>query len=269
MLDYKQIAIIKKDIRSITANKRMLSVLLIVPLVMTVIVPSIFILVMLFSPMDSSDMRQMLGMLGPGYLDGYSLDSVDFRSVLINVVINYIMPLFFLLIPVMASSVMAASAFVGEKEKSTLETLLYCPLPLNKIFSAKILASFILSMAVSFLSFIIMMIVIEMEVLIVTGTMVMPDIKWLVVMLLVSPAVALFAINLIVRGSAKSQSMEESQQRAVFLVLPIILLAIGQFTGVMILSVWFLFAIGAVIAAIALFMFRGSFGKFQYETLLR
>jgi len=172
------------------------------------------------------------------------------------------------LIPIMAATVMAASAFVGEKEKKTLETLLYCPLPLKEIFGAKILASFILSMAVTFISFVVMLIAVEATVLVLSGAMVMPSINWLIIMLLVSPSISLLAINLIVRGSAKAQSFEESQQRAVFLVLPVILLVTAQFTGIMLLSAWLLLAIGAVVAVAALLMFRGSFGKFQYETLL-
>jgi hypothetical protein len=99
--------------------------------------------------------------------------------------------------------------------------------------------------------------------------MVLPGVNWLIVMLLVSPAMSLLAINLIVRGSAKAQSFEESQQRSVFLVLPVILLVVGQFTGLMLLSAWLLLAAGVVLAAIALFMFRGSYSKFQYEALLR
>ncbi|HIW21560.1 MAG TPA: ABC transporter permease subunit [Candidatus Dorea intestinavium] len=52
------------------------------------------------------------------------------------------------------ASIMAAGSFVGEKEKRTLETLLYSPLSITKIFQAKVLASFLLSMFISFISFV-------------------------------------------------------------------------------------------------------------------
>ena len=269
MPDRKQIAIIKKDIAAITANKRMMTVLLMVPLIMTIVIPTIFIFTFHFSPVNSPDMLQMIQRMGSVFPGGVGLADGDMKSALINLVINYIMPLFFLLIPIMSSSVMAASSFVGEKEKKTLETLLYSPLPLNKIFGAKILASFFLSMSVSVISFIIMLIVVETEIVILNGSPVLPGINWLIIMLLVSPSVSLIAINLIVRGSAKAQSFEESQQRAIFLVLPVILLIVGQFTGVMLISRWLLLAIGVVLAAAALLLFRGSYGKFQYETLLQ
>ena len=145
MISKTQTAIIKKDIGGITANKRMLTALIIVPLVMAVLLPAIFIFTILFTPADSPDMQQMLQMLDFSKMK----KSDNVQIMVLNLILNYIMPLFFVMIPIMASSVMAASSFVGEKEKNTLETLLYCPMPLKDIFTAKILASFLLSMAVS------------------------------------------------------------------------------------------------------------------------
>jgi len=272
-----QTAIIKKDITGITGNKRLLSILCIVPLIMSVVLPMIFIFAIQMAPPEQTgnivrlvnDARTGIPSVNESLNQNFAgAIPEQFRLTAIRFILNYIMPLFFLLIPIMSSSVMAASAFVGEKEKNTLETLLYCPLPLKEIFGAKILASFLLSMAISVASFIVMLVVLETVLIIISGTAVMPGLSWLIIMLLVSPSLALLAINLIVRGSAKSASIEESQQRAVFLVLPVVLLIVGQFTGVMLLSVWLLFAIGAVLAIIAVFMFKGSFSKFQYETLL-
>ena len=72
------------------------------------------------------------------------------------------------MIPVMASSVMAASSFVGEKEKHTLETLLYSPLSIKQLFQSKILAGFSVGMMVSYISFAAMMLVLEIEMLFLT-----------------------------------------------------------------------------------------------------
>jgi ABC-type Na+ efflux pump permease subunit len=262
-----QMAIVKKDLRTITANSRMLSVLIVVPLVMAVFVPSVFVLITVLSPLDSPDFIKLFDMLGPSL--NLDADAGDSRYTLISLLLNNVIPLFFMMIPIMASSVMAANAFVGEKERNTLETLLYSPLPLKKIFGAKIMASFLLSMAVSLLSFIALMTVSELEIFITTRTVFLPDISWLVMLLLVSPSVSLIVINMIVRGSAKSQSSEEAQQRSVFLILPIIVLLFGQLTGIMMLGAWLFLALGIVFAVIALLMLKGSFGKFQYETLLR
>ncbi|MFF2479769.1 ABC transporter permease [Paenibacillus sp. NPDC058071] len=262
MINSMQRAIIKKDIRGITANKQLFTTILIVPLVLTVILPSIFILVIYFVPEGTSDFQKLLEMLPVAEQTG------PLNQNIIKLVMNSIMPVFFLIIPIMASSVMAASSFVGEKEKSTLETLLYCPLSLRQIFQSKILASFLMSMIVSFTSFLAMMLVMEIEIVLTTGSMILPSISWLIIMLLVSPAISLIAITLIVRGSAKAQTVEEAQQRTVFLVLPVILLVVGQFTGILLVSIWILLGLGVVLSLLAVILIRGSMGKFSYETIL-
>ena len=64
------IAIIQKDLRSITANKRMLAALLVVPIVLTVVMPSISLLALRFLPEDTQDMERMLALLPLGEQTG-------------------------------------------------------------------------------------------------------------------------------------------------------------------------------------------------------
>ncbi|HML48116.1 MAG TPA: ABC transporter permease [Clostridia bacterium] len=258
-----QIALVKKDLWSVTSNKRLFPVLLLVPIILTLVLPTIFVLSIHFAPEELGDFQNMLRLL-PGVGE-----PIDLQRLVLDLVLNRVMPMFFLMIPIMAASVMAASAFVGEKEKRTLETLLYCPLTLKQIFEAKILASFAMSMAVSFASFASMMLVIEVEIVLTTGSMLIPNIGWLITMLLVSPSISLIAITFIVRGSAKAQTMEEAQQRAVFLILPILILVVGQFTGIILISPWLLLGVGAVVALLAWLLIKGSMSRFNYEMLLK
>ena len=67
-----------------------------------------------------------------------------------------------------------------------------------------------------------MMVVLELEAGILMGMVLIPSISWLVILLLLAPSISLIAVTLIVRRSAKAQSVEESQQSAVFLVIPVI-----------------------------------------------
>lgn len=251
-------AIIKKDFRGVASNRRLFSALLIVPLALPIVLPSIFVIAIHFVP-DDPDITKLLSLL-PEAAQAESLELT-----LSGMVLNYILPVFFLMIPIMAASIMAASAFVGEKERHTLETLLYCPLTLKQIFQAKVWASFLLSMLVSLISFM----VIEAELFFLMGRLLVPSVSWLVVMLLLSPAISLIAVTLIVRGSAKAQSVEESQQAAVFLIIPLILLIAGQFTGVLLMNVWILLGLGAVCAILAWFLLQKSMGRFTCEKLLQ
>ena len=263
MINSMQMALIKKDLMAVTANKRTLMVLFIVPLMMTVFLPSVFIFSMTMAPSDSGDLQNLLALLPASARTG------SVGQMLVSLLINNILPLFFLIIPVMVASVTAGTSFVGEKEKRTLETLLYSPLNLRQIFSAKVLASFILSMMVALASFALMLVVVEIETRLAIGFFMLPGINWLILLVLVSPAIAMLAIILIVRGSAKAQTVDEAQQKSVMLVLPIVLLAAGQFSGVTLIGPWALLGLGVVLAAVALLALKGSVGRFQYETLLK
>ena len=244
-------AIIRKDFRGVAANKQLFTSLLVVPLVLTVLLPSIFMLAFTFAPEDP-DVQKLLELLPPA-ARGESLELT-----VAGLLLNFILPVFFLIIPIMTASVMAASAFVGEKEKRTLETLLYCPLSVGQIFRAKVMASFCAMLAV-----------VELEAFFLMGSFLTPGVTWLIVLLLVAPALSLIAVTLIVRGSAKARSVMESQQSAAFLILPLVLLVAGQFTGVLLLSPWVLLALGAVCALLAWLLLKKCVGRFTYETLLK
>ena len=255
-------AIVKKDMWEITANRQLLMTIVIVPLVLTLVVPSVFLLSAHFAPQELEELQELMGMLPE------EMQNVETEELMVRLLMNHMLPLFFLIIPIMAASVMAASSFVGEKEQSTLETLLYSPLTVRQLFHAKVLASFLFSMLVSWIAFLGMILVLGVEMYALTGVMLIPEISWILVLALLSPAVSLIAITLIVRGSAKAQSVMEAQQKAAFLVLPVVFLIAGQFLGVMLLSVWILAGLSAVLAVLAWVLLRTSLAKFSGEMLL-
>ena len=167
MFNNRQKAIMVKDVRGITENKRYFSVLTILPLIFSVVFPTIMLLTVLLSPTDSSSFTEMARILP----DFQKMDQEQLIRDLLSLMINNVIPIFFLIIPIMTASVMAASSFVGEKEKRTLETLLYSPLSIREIFQAKVYASFFVAVFVTYVSFILTVIVIEAELYFITGRM--------------------------------------------------------------------------------------------------
>lgn len=256
------LAVIRKDFSGVTANKHLFMSILVVPLVLTMVLPSVFVFAIHYMPNDP-ELQKLLELLPQ------TAKSENMELDLIGLIFNFILPVFFLIIPIMTASIMSASAFIGEKEKHTLETLLFCPLSVRQIFYSKVIASFLLSMMVSFISFFAMILVLESEVFFFTGTLLLPDISWLIILLLISPAVSLIAVTLIVRNSAKAQSVEESQQSAVFLILPLLLMIAGQFMGVLLINTWILLALGLLCAAAAWLLLKKSMRRFHYEMLLK
>lgn len=264
MFNSRQKAIMIKDIRGITENKRYFSVLTVLPLLFSVVFPTIMLLTVLLSPTDSSSFTEMARILP----DFQKLDQKQLIYDLLALMFNNVIPIFFLIIPIMTASVMAASSFVGEKEKRTLETLFYSPLSIREIFQAKVYASFFIAILVTYISFIITVIVVEVEIYLFKGILLPLSINWLWVMLLIVPAITIISIVLIVRGSAKSTTIEESQQKAAFLIMPLVLLLVGQFTGILVFGGWIVVSIGLILFAIALLLLRFSMNGFTYERLL-
>lgn len=124
-------------------------------------------------------------------------------------------------------------------------------------------------MAVSYIAFTVMLLIVETEMLVLTGGGVLSDISWLIVMLLISPAISLAGIAITVRGSAKAQTVEEAQQRAVFLIFPLIALIVGQFGGILLINSWLLLGLGVVLVVLDVLLMRGAADKFTYENLLK
>ncbi len=255
-------AIVKKDMREITANRQLLLTIVVVPLVLTLVMPSVYFLTAHFAPEEVEELQQLMRLLPA------EAQTMGTEALMAKLLLDNILPMFFLIIPIMAASVMAASSFVGEKEQRTLETLLYCPLTVKQLFYAKVLASFLMSMLVSWSSFLMMVLVLGLEFYVLTGGMMTLGVSWVLVMVFLSPAVSLIAITLIVRGSAKAQNVMEAQQKAAFLVLPVVFLIAGQFIGAMLINAWILAGLSLGLGVLAWILLRMSLNKFCGEMLL-
>ena len=62
-MNAQQLALIKKDFRSITSNKQVFMVMLMVPLALTIVLPSIIVFVTVLVPESASDYQKLLAML--------------------------------------------------------------------------------------------------------------------------------------------------------------------------------------------------------------
>ena len=263
MINGMQRAIIEKDLRFVKETKGNLSSIIIVSLMFGVVFPSLFIALMHFNPEGMDEMEALFGLL-PG-----AMSPSEINQAVLSIILNNIVPMFFLMIPVIATTTMATGSFVGEKEKRTLETLLYSPLSLRKIFSSKVLAALILSMAVTIGTFIIYFVVSQTLIYFMFGNFMLPGINWYITVFVVAPALTLLAVTITSKISAKAQTMEEAFQKAGLITLPIILLAASQFTGLMMLNAWILLIMAAVVGAVAFILMQSALKNYNYEMLLK
>jgi len=263
MINSKQKALIIKDLRFAKATKGNIVSIVLVSLIFCVVFPSVLIVTTYFSPDGMGDLDDLLALLGDTFV------GAEANMAILSFILNNIIPMFFLMIPVIATTTMATSSFIGEKEKRTLETLLYSPMSLREIFTSKVLASFFLSMVVTVTAFIFYITVSQLLMHFLFGQLMLPGINWYLIVFVMAPVISLLAVTITCKISVKAQTMEEAFQKAGLLVIPIILFAASQFTGLMIIGTWVLLGVAVVIGVIAYILMQSALRNFKYETLLK
>ena len=263
MVNKMQLALIRKEMAGVTKSRSFFLDYMLLPLIFALIFPVGGVLAVVLMDSDSSELEQLMTMMM------ISLPEGGEDLAIIQMLINNIMPTFFLMIPPLIVTAIAAASFTGEKERRTLETLLYTPMSLREIFSAKVIGALLVGMIVTLISFVVMIVVVAGLVWVLLSELFIPGVVWAVVLFLVTPAFAFLAIIVQVRISAKAKSSEEAFQRGGILVLPLVLLLISQFTGFLLISAWMFAVLGVVLALIAWGLMRVAFRKFTYEELLK
>jgi len=258
-------ALIRKDFNEIVSSRQVIMPMAIVTLVLTVVIPLVMIISVNYIGANS-DMIRELGPLLKKLPSEYM--KYNQAQLAIKAGVDFMFPVYFLIIPIMCSSLIGASSFVGEKEHKTLETLLYTPISMEQLLRAKILGVFIPSYIVTLFAFIAFGIIVNIAGFINFGGLIFPDIKWLIIILLISPAINLLSLIFTVMVSARSKTFQEAQQVSGLLVLPVILLLVGQMTGVLMLSSLVLLIAGIVLLILDYILIKKISSKFIPEKLI-
>ena len=175
--------------------------------------------------------------------------------------------LLFLVAPIVGAVSLAAYSVVGEKQGRTLEPLLTTPITAAELLVAKVLASFLPSLVVEAagLAAYIMLVAIlgaegVVDALLSTRSFVMVG--------LLGPLASLAALQTTIAISSRVNDPRSAQQIAVLLVLPLVVLLVGQVAGAFILTTPMLLLIAAGFAALWLVLIFVSASLFQREAIL-
>lgn len=241
-------AIAQKDIRAITSNKNIRLVLFLFPILFCVLIPTggIFAVRM----MDASGLEEVISYLQnlpPGPLKETMNSFPSLKHQLMYLLANYLLAPLFLLVPVILASLIACNSFVGEKERRTLESLLYAPVDNLSLFVGKVLASLIPTLAVTGVCVVLYGGVVNTLAYPLFVRLIFPAGHWLVMILWVVPAFTLLTVLFSVWVSARVKTFQEAQQIGGLIVLPIVAMVIGQVTGALLIDAKFLTFLGAVV----------------------
>jgi ABC-type Na+ efflux pump permease subunit len=265
----KALLVFRKDFQEITRSKEVIVPMVILPLIVAFLFPVISIM----SPENINipgGQDEMVNNIIGNLPDAVQAQVRDFTPTaqMIYIMLVYVFSPFFLIIPVMSSSVIAADSFAGEKERNTLEALLATPITDSELLLGKILVSFIPGMGVTVFGFILYVLTVNVLTVDIFGQYIMPTAPWLVLIFVLSPAIALLGVGTTVIISARVKGFRDAQQLSALLVLPVIGLLFGQGSGYLMLGSIAMITLALFIGAIDVVVFRFGLRLFQRENIL-
>lgn len=147
------------------------------------------------------------------------------------IILGYLIAPLFLVIPLMISCIIASEAFVGEKERKTLEPLLYTPATDTELFLGKITAAMIPGIVYTWMNFLIFALIVNIAGLPIMGLFWFPTMNWIVMMIFLVPVISLFGVSVTIIISTRVKTFMEAYQATGILVLLVVGLMIAQSVG--------------------------------------
>lgn len=265
-------AIVRKDLKVAIQNKGVVLPMIILPLILFVVFPWI----MAYAPamvdtfgQSSTNIDELLKRMPDGLLNELSGYTEDQQMIVFSLV--YMLAPMFLIMPLMVSSVFAADSFAGEKERKTLEALLYTPTTDRDLFISKLAGAWVTAVSVALLSFVVYAVMVNAAGWHSIGHIFFPNAMWIALVLWVTPGVAALGLVVMVFVSVRAQGFQDAYQTGGLVVLPVVALTIGQISGVMYFSLAVVLLVGLIvwiIDAVLLWFASKSFRRGELMTRL-
>ena len=270
-MNWRKIKIIAwKDLLEVRQNKSVLISLGMVPLIILVILPLVFLIIAgqtgSADALKDPDIQMMFERM-PAALT-QSMQGFNDTQTTIMMILGYLFAPMFLIMPLMSATSIAAKSFAGERERKTLEALLYTPATDSELFFGKALAAFLPTLVIAWISFILYSLVLNIAGFPLFGEVWFPLPSWYPLVFWVTPAIAALGVGATVLISTKVQTFMGAYQTSGSLVVIVLALVAGQATGVVYLSAWVGIVLGFVIWLVAGVLFYLAIRKFNRKTLL-
>ena len=260
-------AIVLRDLRLVARAKAVMVPLIIVPVMFFVLFPALAVLGVRAGGDAIDELRPLLDVLPPEITRTLGPGPLE-RQILVYL-LEYQFATFFLIVPLMVCAVIAADSFAGEKERRTLEALLYSPTSDRDLYLAKLLGPWLAAIAVSVVGWLLFAILVNVLAAGDIGRPVAISVLWLLVLGWLGPAVAALAVSVLVVVSARVRGFQEAYQLGGVIVLPVVALVVAQLAGAVVLDARLAIVLGVVVWVIAgTLLFFASRG-FRRERLLR
>jgi ABC-type Na+ efflux pump permease subunit len=258
--------IVRRDLTVVARSRAVSLPIIVLPLLMFVVLPGILAWAI---PAGGDQLREfgpLLDVMPPSIRA--QLGDGPLASQVLVYFLEFQFATLFLIVPLMVASVIAADSFAGEKERKTLEALLYTPTTDAELFLGKALGPWIAAVLVSTVGYALYAITANLAAAALVGRPVVVTPLWFITLFWISPATAALALGILVQVSARVRGFQEAYQVGGLVVLPLVILLIAQLAGVLFLDAPFAILIGLGVWLIAGAVLRLGYGSFQRERLL-
>lgn len=266
------IAIAKKDLLEVRQNKAAWIPMIVLPAVFILIIPLAFILIptqMDISPevlaVDSDLQLFLEGM--PATMTRH-LEGLDAMQNVLVLILGMMFAPMFLIFPLMFSTIIASESFAGERERKTMESLLYTPASDAELYLGKVMAALIPAVAISWGSFLLYTVVLNGAAWQIFGRLWFPLPTWYPLIFWIVPGLAVLGISTTVLISTRVQTFIAAYQASASLVIVVVAIFAGQLTGVVYLTVGVGLLVGLLVWLIAAALTYVSIRNFKRQTLL-
>ena len=136
----------------------------------------------------------------------------------------------------------------------------------KSLLHAKVTCCTLLSVAISALSFVAFAITVSVADILM-GAPFFLNWEWLVCLVLLTPVISLFSVVFVSWELPRVHSVGEAMQTMGYLMLPLLLLYLVQFTGVIRITVPLLLVVAVLLAVLSVILFNVTGRQFQPERL--
>ena len=262
------LAIARKDWIEVRQNKYAWMPILILPILFDVLMPLVIILLMTNAKMDPKVLTadadlEMFFRAMPESIAQFLHPEQPIQYA-ITTILGYMLAPLFLMLPLMFSVTIAAESFAGERERKTMEALFYTPATDAELFLGKVMAAAVPSIGITWIGFAIYTLILNLAPYTIFQRFWFPLPTWWPLIFWMSPALVMLGIAFTVLISEKIPTFLGAYQTSSMAVLLVVVLLIGQLTGVLYLSV----SIGMLLGAL-LWVIAGILSYFAIKTFNR
>ena len=258
----------EKDIKEILSSRKLLGPVFIPQISTCFILPAV---VLLLGYVFGDALIRSLPFLADTLLKLYTVPAgfTALYEQVLYVIANYTFIPLLMMMPLQAAMIISVNSLVGEKQKKTLETLLYTPVSNKELVTAKLFGVLIPAVILTLLECLIYFIICNSISFAFSGKFILYSPAFITAVLIFNPAASSLGLSIIMMISVKANSYAEAEQVAGIFVLPFITLMVTQVVGLYTLTSLQIVVAGILLFLVSYFLMARATPRFQREDIIK